>query len=252
MEQKRLTIHIMSGEREVTLDSFSLAAWQTVIDTGKGLLCDASADANGIFMHPETGSVKAVFLGPVAAVAAAGSFLAAASAGQSLDGFPQRKVNALRGLQGMAVAEKYSIDIEAQDVPGGTLHLDAGTAASAQKITWYEDEINIYGKIIDAGGSPRPNIHLEVEGKGRVKIAISKELLEKEERNLLYRWVGVQTTLRRSLADHSWDPESLRAVRLLPYKPGWRPGEVEALIGRLEKTWRGVNADQWLAEVRGR
>lgn len=115
---------------------------------------------------------------------------------------------------------------------------------------WVQVEKYLHGKVIDLGGKTSPNVHLEIEGGGILKVAASQELLAKEEQNHLYRPALLHVTAEENLRTGV-----LRNLRLLAFEahqPSYDDDEFQRMVERGTRAWAGVpNAVDWIETLRG-
>jgi hypothetical protein len=116
---------------------------------------------------------------------------------------------------------------------------------------WVNVEKYLFGRIVDMGGAQKANIHLALEGPGRIQIVAStEEYLREQKDNRLYH-----KALLRVQAEENSRTGELRNVRLIDfaeYDPGYDEQEVEKLIEAGTKAWADVpDAAAWVRELRG-
>lgn len=115
---------------------------------------------------------------------------------------------------------------------------------------WVQVEKYLHGKVIDLGGKTSPNVHLEIEGGGILKVAASQELLAGEEQNHLYRPALLHVTAEENLRTGV-----LRNLRLLAFEahqPSYDDDEFQRMVERGTRAWAGVsNAADWVETLRG-
>ena len=89
---------------------------------------------------------------------------------------------------------------------------------------WVAVEQYLFGRIVDMGGAQKANVHLAVEGTGRIQIVgAGEELLREQKENRLYH----KALLRVRAEQHSRTGE-LRNIRLIDfeeYDPGYNEQE---------------------------
>ena len=116
---------------------------------------------------------------------------------------------------------------------------------------WVVVEQYLFGRIVDMGGAQKANVHLALEGTGRILIVgASEDFLREQKHNRLYR----KALLRVRAEQHTRTGE-LRNVRLLDfedYDPGYNEQELAKFIEEGTKAWADVpDAAAWVRDLRG-
>lgn len=117
--------------------------------------------------------------------------------------------------------------------------------------TWVESEFYFYGELTDAGGKSRPNIHIDTKQMGSVTIQTDRNFLKAKEKNLLYRPFGVRAKGRQHLQTGEIEQQSLELIELIDIQKKYDEDYLDRLIERATASWKDVDADEWLHELRG-
>ena len=132
------------------------------------------------------------------------------------------------------------------------VHVTKSTDYHVGKTTpWVVVEQYLFGQIVDMGGAQKANVHLALEGTGRILIVgATEEFLREQKENRLYH----KALLRVRAEQHSRTGE-LRNVRLIDfedYNPGYNEQELEKFIEEGTKAWADVSdAAAWVRDLRG-
>jgi hypothetical protein len=116
---------------------------------------------------------------------------------------------------------------------------------------WIVIEQYLFGRIVDMGGAQKANVHLALEGTGRIQIVgASEELLREQKENRLYH----KALLRVRAEQHTRTGE-LRNIRLIDfqdYDPNYNEKDLEKFIEEGTKAWADVpDASAWVRDLRG-
>jgi hypothetical protein len=111
--------------------------------------------------------------------------------------------------------------------------------------------VYLYGKVVDAGGKERPNIHLQVEGQGMFVIDAPEKFLAGLKENILYHTMGVRATGRQNLQTGEIEKRSLRLIELIDYEQRFQEDYVKRLEAKASKWLQDVDPDEYLRDVRG-
>jgi len=166
----------------------------------------------------------------------------------SIDFLHDRSASAIESLQRFAVAKDYVVTLSANQQQ---LRIDKTTHYERTETLWAEAEFYLYGELTNAGGKSNPNIHLDTEEFGTLRIASDRQYLKSEDRNLLYKKFGVRVKGRQNLRTFEMDRNSLEFVDLFEYDSTYSEPYLDALMEKAAPAWRGVaDADVWLSDLR--
>lgn len=142
---------------------------------------------------------------------------------------------------------RYSISDESSRF---SFSIDSASNFQRVQDTWVHVEKYLHGKVVDMGGKTKANVHLELENGELLIIAAIQELLEKDEKNRLYRPALLHITAEENLLTGK-----LRNYKLLAfedYLPGYNEKEFNTMVERGTKAWSEVpDGNQWLENLRG-
>ena len=117
--------------------------------------------------------------------------------------------------------------------------------------TWAEAEFYFYGKLKDAGGKNKANIHIDTADYGYIAIETGVEFLESRKENMLYKDYGIRATGLQNLETGEIDTKSLTLVELIDYDPTFNEKYIKGLIKKSSDNWTGFNPEKWISETRG-
>ena len=63
--------------------------------------------------------------------------------------------------------------------------------------------------------------------------------------------VGVRASGKQNVESGEIDARSLRLIELVDYDPKFDSDYLNDLISKAKKSWKGVNPDEWLMNLRG-
>src|SRR5690606_5441334 len=116
---------------------------------------------------------------------------------------------------------------------------------------WVDAEFYLYGEIRDAGGSTSINIHLKTEDYGTLIIDTDEASLKAVPENMVFRTYGVRARGKQNIQTGEMDTRSLKLIELLDYNSSFDEDYLNSLIAKASKTWKGIDAEVWLDEIRG-
>ena len=178
-----------------------------------------------------------------------GAVLSQINAQGQIDFLHERSAIAIEKLQQLALEKDYQITISAHE---SQLRIDRTTHFQRNAKLWVDAEFYLYGELTNAGGKSNPNIHLDTEEYGSLRIATNKDYLKGEDKNLLYRKFGVRVLGKQNIETFEMDRTSLSFIDLFDYDTEYSESYLDGLMKKSASAWRDVtNADDWLDEIRG-
>ena len=197
----------------------------------------------------EEGSVRHRFRTLMQTVVGFGAVLAQVDSGSQIDFLHERSAVAIETLQQLAIEKDYVVTLSANE---GHLRIDRTTHYVRDEKLWVDAEFYVYGELVNAGGKSSPNIHLDTEEFGVLRIATDKGILKDVDANLLYRRFGVRVAGRQNLLTFEMDRNSLSFIELFDNDAPYSEAYLDGLLQKAAPAWESIpNADTWLDEIRG-
>jgi hypothetical protein len=197
----------------------------------------------------EEGSVLHKFRTVMQSVIGFGAVLSQISSQGQIDFLHERSAVAIEKLQHLAVEKNYVVTISAHE---GCLEIDRTTHYLRNAKLWVDAEFYLYGELTNAGGKNSPNIHLDTEDFGTLRISTDKDYLRGADKNLLYKKFGIRAAGKQNLQTFEMDRNSLTFVDLFDYDMEYSDVYLDSLMKKAAPAWQDVpDADQWLDEIRG-
>lgn len=168
-----------------------------------------------------------------------------------IDKLEMASAQALENLQSFALSHNYDIEIGTSDKPHRVFRITPTTHYIRRENVMVDMECYYYGTLTDAGGKDKANIHLDTKEAGLLIIRTDREYLAGYQGNPLYKKFGVRVRARKNILTGDIDKSSMVLVELMDYHPKFNEDYLMGLIHKATPKWRGVDADEWLANVRG-
>lgn len=195
------------------------------------------------------GSVRHKFRTVMQSVIGLGAVLTQIHSLGEIDFLHERSAVAIESLQHLAVEKDYVVTIRAHE---SHLKIDRTTHYLRNEQLWADAEFYLYGELTHAGGKSNPNIHLDTEEYGTLRIATEKDYLRGAEKNLLYKKFGLRVTGKQNMQTFEMDRNSLTFVDLFDFDMEYSESYLDDLLKKSAPAWQGIaNADEWLEEIRG-
>jgi len=199
----------------------------------------------------QEGSVIHVFKTPIQYIIGFSAILAQIQESNSIDFLDLKTARAIENIQQLSQQKNYEFQITTSVKSDVELSINPSTKFFRTEDTWAEAEFYFYGVLKDAGGKRKANIHLDTDDFGYLAIETGQDFLMKQEENLLYKKFGVRVKGKQNLVTGEMDTKSLKLVELINYNPNFDSDYLTSLISKAKKSWKGVNANDWLLNIRG-
>ena len=158
----------------------------------------------------------------------------------------------LQNAESLLYQNDYTFSIRTSMNDTREIKIDKTTAFYKKADVWADAEFYFYGKIIDAGGKDKANIHVVMEDEKTVTIDIPMTFLEQYDKNLLYKTFGIRATGKQNLQTGEINESTLKFVEFVDYTPKYDAQYLRTLREKAKNNWLGdINPDSWLSEIRG-
>ena len=239
------------GAQKLTPELVDIDEIREILTQASNLLFPAEKRAQRPLVSYEivAGSVRHKFRTLMQSVIGFGAVISQISAEAQIDFLHERSAVAIESLQRLAVEKDYVVTISANQ---NRLVIDKTTHFVRNEKLWVDAEFYLYGELTNAGGKSSPNIHLDTEEFGSLRIATDKEYLKQEDKNLLYRKFGLRVTGKQNLQTFEMDRNSLQFVELFEHDVAYSDAYLDRLMMKAAPAWGDVaDADDWLEGIRG-
>ncbi|RQP16388.1 MAG: hypothetical protein EAS52_11980 [Parapedobacter sp.] len=200
----------------------------------------------------ESGSVRHLFKTSMQYVIGFNAVIAQVDQHRSIDFLDLNTAKALENIQDNAAKHGYVVDIRTSLEDTHTLRIDTHTDFRRSEAIWAEAEFYFYGKVTNAGGKDKANIHMFTDEHGTLRIHTPIRFLESYENNMLYKHLGVRAKGKQHSDTGEIDTSSLTFLELVEYHPKYDEDYLNNLIEKASDEWRGIaDKDAWLREIRG-
>ena len=240
------------GNLELKPDNYDIKEIKTVLEQVENLLFPVEKKERPTISYQlEEGSVRHIFKTSIQAIIGFNAVIGQVSSQKSIDFLEINTAKAIESFQETAIKKDYSF-IVSTSLPGSIeLKIDKTTRYIRSEAIWANAEFYFYGKITNAGGKDKANIHLVTEELGTIRIDTPQEILEKLEGNILYKSYGVRVIGKQHSETGEFDKSSFKFLELIDYHPEYD----NAYLNDLRKKamgWLGtIDPDTWLKELRG-
>ena len=242
----------MSGNLELNPDNYDIKHIANILQNVEDLLFpNAKKDRPLITYDIREGSVMHIFKTAAQYVIGFSAILGQIEQSKSIDFLDLKTAVAIENLQHLSQQKNYEFQFRTSIKKDIELSINPATRFFRTEDTWAEAEFYFYGILKDAGGKGKANIHIDTDDFGYLTIETGQEFLMGQEENLLYKNFGVRATGKQNLKTGEIDTKSLKLVELINYDPKFDSEYLTSLISKAKKSWKDVDADAWLSELRG-
>jgi hypothetical protein len=197
------------------------------------------------------GSVRHIFRTGVQAIAQTGAVLGLVASGGTVDVLEPRTAKAIETMQRWARETDMAFTLRTSLPGSAELRIDRNTHYVRSEATSVEAEVYLYGRVVEAGGKGKPNIHLQVDGQGVFIIDAAEKFLAGLTDNILYHTMGVRVLGRQNLQTGELEKGSLKLIELIDYDQQYNEAYLKRLQAKASSWIKDVDLDQYLNDVRG-
>lgn len=199
----------------------------------------------------QPGSVRNIFRTGVEAVAKTGAVLGLVASTGMVDVLEPRTARAMERMQRWAQESDLAFTLRTSLPGSAEVRIDRTTHYLRTEATSVETEVYLYGRVVDAGGKDKPNIHLQVSGQGTYLVYATEAQLTGRTDNYLYKTMGVRAIGRQDLQTGEIEKGSLKLIELIDYDEQYEEAYLKRLQTKAYQWLKDIDPDQYLNDVRG-
>ena len=241
------------GNLDLTPDTYDIREVMAVLEQVEGMLFPADKkDRPTISYQIQGGSVRHIFKTALQYIIGFNALIGQISQREVIDFLESGTAKAFEAFQEIAVQRDYTFTIRTSEPNTNELRIDHTTKYYRTEAVWAEAEFYLYGRVTNAGGKDRANIHIQTDEYGLVIVKTPITMLEQIEGNILYRTFGMRVLGKQHTETGELDRSDLRFVELIDYQPNYDEAYLQSLRSKAKKNWLGgIEPDAWLRELRG-
>ena len=239
------------GNLDLSPDNFDIKEIIAVLEQVDNLLFPNDKSNRPIISYAiEEGSVRHHFKTTIQAIIGFNAILGQINSNQNIDFLDLPTAQAIETFQNTALKKDYSFSINTSLVNTSELLIDKSTHFYRNLAIWADAEFYFYGKVTNAGGKDKANIHILTDDLGTVRIETPIEFLEKQEENILYKSFGIRAIGKQHSETGEIDKSNLKFVEIVDYNANYDEIYLKRL--RQKANWlKKIKPDSWLNEIRG-
>ena len=241
-----------SGNLELNPENYDIKQIASILQNVEDLLYPNNKKDRPIITYDiEEGSVRHIFKTSIQAVIGFSALLSQVQSQNNIDFLELKTARAIEDMQKMSLQKNYEFQIKTSLEMDCVLKINPSTKFFRTENNWSDAELYFYGVLKDAGGKSKANIHLDTADYGYLLIETGEKFLKEREENLLYKNFGVRASGKQNIETGEIDTKSLKLLELIDYDTKFDDDYLKALINKAKNNWKGINADDWLLNIRG-
>ena len=243
----------VKGNINLSPDNYDIREIISILENSESLLFPGDKrNRPNISYKIEEGSVKHILKTSIQYIIGFNAIIGQVNNVQNIDFLDLGTAKAFENIQDIAKKRDYVFSIKTSIDKTNEIKLDRTTNYYRTEAIWTDAEFYFYGKITNAGGKDKANIHIFTEEIGTIRIQTPISFLEKYDENLLYKTFGIRATGKQHSETGEIDTSTLKFVELVDYQPKYDESYLKSLRDKAKKSWLGnINPDTWLNEIRG-
>ncbi|WP_306013773.1 MULTISPECIES: hypothetical protein [unclassified Allomuricauda] len=241
-----------SGNEDLSPENYDIKHIASILQNVEDLLFPTNKKDRPIITYDiQEGSVRHLFKTTIQTVIGFSAVLSQVQANESIDFLELKTARAIENIQNLSRQKNYEFQIKTSLNDGYELTINPNTKFIRTENIWVDAEFYFYGILKDAGGKSKANIHLDTDDFGYLSIETGEEFLKEREENLLYKNYGVRAKGKQNIETGEVDTKSLQLIELIDYQPKFDSDYLNSLIKKAKNSWKNVNPDEWLFNLRG-
>jgi hypothetical protein len=241
------------GNLGLTPDNYDIRDIISILENAENLLFpDTKRERPIISYKIEEGSVKHILKTSIQYIIGFNAIIGQVGRVQNIDFLDVNTARAFENIQDIAARKNYVFSIRTSLDQTNEVQIDKSSRYYRTEAFWAEAEFYFYGKVTNAGGKDKANIHVFTEEMGTVRIQTPIHFLKQYDGNLLYKTFGIRATGKQHSGTGEIDMTTLKFVELVDYQPTYNENYLKILRDKARKSWlNDINPDNWLKELRG-
>jgi hypothetical protein len=241
------------GNIDLSPDNYDIREVIPILENAENLLFPGDKkERPPITYKMEEGSVKHIFKTSIQYIIGFNAVLGQINQVRNIDFLDLATARALENIQDIAAKKDYAFLIKTSINNSNEVAIDRTTRYYRTEAVWVDAEYYFYGKVTNAGGKDKANIHILTEELGMIRIETPVSFLEEYEDNLLYKTFGVRAIGKQHSETGELDKSTLKFLELVHYHPKYDENYLQSLREKAKKSWLGsINPDDWLKQIRG-
>lgn len=241
------------GNLDLSPDNYDIREIIAILENAENLLYPGDKrDRPTISYKLEEGSVRHLLKTSIQYIIGFNAVIGQINQIQNIDFLDLSTATAFENIQEIAAKKDYNFSIRTSLDNSNEVIVSRSTSFYRTESIWADAEFYFYGKVTNAGGKDKANIHIYTEELGTIRIQTPISFLEQYDENLLYKTFGIRAVGKQHSETGEIDTSTLKFIELLDYQPSYDEIYLKNLRDKAKKSWLGaINPDEWLNQIRG-
>lgn len=240
------------GNIKLTPDNFDIKEIISILENVENLLFSKEKKNRPLISYDiQEGSVKNIFKTSLQYIIGFNAIVGQINVTRSIDFLDVETAKAFENFQDSAIKKDYAFNIKTSLPSTNEIEITKSTSFHRTEAIWADAEFYFYGKITNAGGKDKANIHIVTDELGTIRVQTPISFLEKYEENMLYKNLGIRAKGKQHSETGEIDTSSLNFIELIDYEPKYDEKYLKSLREKAKKSWLGkINSELWLRQIR--
>ncbi len=241
------------GNIQLNPDNYDIKEIISVLESAENLLFPSDKKERPIISYKiEEGSVKHLFKTSIQYIIGFNAILGQINELNNIDFLDVPTAKAIEHFQENAKKKNFTFEIKTSIDKSNEFIINKETNFYRSEAVWADAEFYFYGKLTNAGGKDRANIHVATTEYGSLIVQTPISFLESYNENLLYKIFGVRAKGKQNSETGEIDKSTLKFIELIEYQPDYDEQYLKRLRDKAKKNWlSSIKPESWLSEVRG-
>ncbi len=248
-----IIVNGQKGNIPLSPDNFDIKEIKLLFESVENLLFPEAKNSRPIISYEiEKSSVKNIFKTTLQYIIGINAVLQQIPEVGNIDFLDVRTAHSIEAIQDYAKEKDYSIMLTTSLENRAVLIINSSTNYYRTDSLWADSEYYLFGKITNAGGKDRANIHLFTDEFGTLRITTPISYLDAYPGNLLYKKFGVRVKAKQNIKTGELDPGTLVFIELVDYERSYNRDYLSKIRDKAKSNWVGkVDTAEWLNDVKG-
>lgn len=242
------------GNVEISTELIDIREIAEIFENAENLLFPGAKKERPLISYRiENGSVRHLFSTSSQHIIGLNAVLGQITYLNAIDFLEIESARAIENIQITAQRKGYDFLLRTSLPDTNELIINRKTKFFWTEAIWSDAEFYFYGKVTNAGGKDKANIHLLTEEFGIIRIQTPISFLEGYSENILYKNLGIRAIGKQNSETGEIDVSVLSFIELIDYSPGYDEIYLKNIRGKAKSRWlRDIDPDTWINDVRGR
>jgi hypothetical protein len=243
-----------NGNLDLSPENYDIREVISILENAENLIFQGDKKDRPLISYSiEKGSVTHIFKTSLQFVIGFNAIIGQVNDSKSIDFLELQTAKAFENIQDIATKKDYAFTIKTSLHKTNEVRLDKTTKFIRSEAIWADAEFYFYGKITNAGGKGKTNLHILTENMGTVIVQTPVSFFESLEENIIHKKLyGIRALGRQNSETGEIDTGSLSFIEMLDFHPKYDVEYLKELRKKAKNNWVGkIDPDVWIGQMRG-